>query len=113
MSLQPYTLLAVLPSCRLAVLPSCRLYAIALPFHPGIERIAETIAEEIEGQHGQRQCEGGGDEHVRIGAEIGDRFGDHQPPAWHRRPRAKSQEADARLIDDGLRDADGRGDDDD
>src|SRR6185503_10457201 len=80
--------------------------------HAGIERVAEAVAHEIDGEHGEEDGEAGeggqppGDAH-EVAAER-----DHLAPGRIRAARAHAEEGERGLLQNGLRDLE-RGHDDD
>src|SRR5690606_12938173 len=63
----------------------------------GVDRVAQAVAEEVEGEHDEREREARVDGEVRVGAHRGDALRDHGPPARRGRRRADPDEAQERL----------------
>src|SRR5215212_9060112 len=80
--------------------------------HPGIEGVAQAVAEEVEGEHRQGEGDDRPDQHVRVGAHRLDTLRDHQAPAGGRRFDTEAEEGEPRLIEDRAGDAERGGDDD-
>ncbi len=78
--------------------------APASGFHLGVEPVAEAVAEEVEGEHGERDGEAGEQDHPgRRLVEIRARARQHQAPGRRRLSHAEPEERQARLEQDGLR----------
>src|SRR5690242_4394965 len=52
---------------------------------PWIEGIAESVADQVEGQHREADHDAGGDRDMRVGLNVGPRRGEHGAPVRRRR----------------------------
>ena len=57
----------------------------------GVEVFAEAVADKVEGQHGQSDCNAGKEQDVRRDAEILPGFFDHRSPTRSRRRYAQAE----------------------
>src|SRR3546814_8365509 len=67
---------------------------------PRIERIAQAVADRIEGQHGDRQQDGGENQHPARRIEHGGALVDQQAPARQRLLNAEAEEGERAFHDD-------------
>ena len=74
---------------------------------PGIEDVAQPVAEEVEAQHDDHDREAGEDRQPRADVDIGSRGAQHAAPGSLRRLRAEPEEAERRLGQDRDRQVDG------
>src|SRR5919197_6201133 len=79
---------------------------------PRVERVADAVAEEVEGEDGENEGRPGEDEVPPGGAEDRGGLGDHLPPARLGRVDADAEVRERRLEQDVLRDDQRRVDDD-
>src|SRR2546422_2069252 len=81
-------------------------------FQARIERVAQTVAEEIEAEHGDEDCEAGEERQPGVRLDEGDVGLEVPAPAGRRRLGAQAEEAEGGLDDDRRRDAQRGGHDD-
>ena len=75
---------------------------------PGIERVAQGVAEEIGAQHGDDDGQPGKRDQPPRRAEVLAALAQHAAPAGRRRLHAQAEEAERRLHDDQLRELEAR-----
>src|SRR3712207_4117326 len=68
--------------------------------HPRVQRVAQAVAEEIEGENGDGDEHAGRDADVRVGADVGAPGREDRAPGGLRRLRAEAEEAQRRLGQD-------------
>ena len=78
-----------------------------------IERVAQAVAEKIEGEHREEDGDDGEDRRMRRRHEVGAGLVEHRAPFGHRRLRAESEEGERRRRDDRSTDAHREVDEDD
>src|SRR5690606_10743415 len=66
-----------------------------------VEGVADAVAEEVEGEHGDEDRRAGRDRHPPGVLEKVLAEGEHLPPAWGRRLHAEAEEREGRLGEDG------------
>src|SRR5262245_5390906 len=84
---------------------SAMAYAFSAFLEPGVERIAQTVAHEIDGEHRDEDSDAGQRHDPRVRSDEVARIGEHGAPFRCRRLSAEAQEAQACRFQYGVGDA--------
>src|SRR5271156_251116 len=70
---------------------------------PGIDHVAQPVAEQIEAEHRDHQCGAGEEGNPPFaGNDIGGAFRNHDPPLRRRRPHSEPDEGQAGGVENGV-----------
>src|SRR6185503_14087718 len=79
--------------------------AMDSPLQLGIERVAQPVAEQVEGEHRDQDDEAGEGDHPPGAQHEFARIGEHGPPFRRGRLGAEAEETERRGVEDGGRDS--------
>src|SRR5882672_932834 len=90
-----------LPTCRSALGPS------SAPLELRVERVAEAVADEVDGEHRGQDGKAGEGDHPPGAQDEFARIGERRAPFRSGRLRAEPEEAERRCAEDGIRKGEG------